>query len=285
MSDSKFYKLAQAVRCADPTLAFTLLEIGALPLGGEAEQFHQLVELFPGSRIIAFELEKDLCDELNAKAPVGFTYYPTVLGRTEESRLLFETNHQMCCSLYKPREELLRQYNSLEVALLKSVSTVDTVSLDYFTRQHGIRDVDFVKIDIQGAELDVFKGGQAVLNDVVTIVSEVEFIPLYYKQPLFGDVSTFLTDQGFMFHKFTGMAGRTLKPITIGNNPFHATQHMWTDAIFIRDILTLEALTAEKLLKMGVLSYLYGSPDVTFCCFEVFDKRNQSNMCQQLLDL
>jgi FkbM family methyltransferase len=282
---TKLKKLAQAVISVDPEIKFTILEIGALPLGDKSEQFHQLVDLFPGSRIIAFELEKDLCDELNAKAPSGISYYPVALGYTEESRLLFQTNHQMCCSLYKPREDLLRQYNGLEVAMLRRVSTVDTVSLDYFLQQHDIIDVDFLKIDIQGAELDVFRGGLSALKDIVAIVTEVEFIPLYYKQPLFGDVSAFLTGNGFMFHKFTGMAGRTLKPVTIGNDLSHATQHMWADAVFIKDILTLEELPVRKLLKLGILSYLYGSPDVAFRCFEVCDIKKLSNLCQLLLDL
>ena len=65
-----------------------------------------------------------------------------------------------------------------------------------------MKSVDFIKIDIQGAELDVFKGGVDTLKDVVAIVSEVEFIPHYIDQPLFGDVCSFLTEKGFMFHKF-----------------------------------------------------------------------------------
>ncbi len=285
MNEIKLQSLAHAVNATHPALTFTVLEIGALPLEGAGETFHRLVEFFPGSRIIAFELEEKLCEELNRKAPTGISYFPVALGRSEERRLLFKTQEQMCCSLFKPQEELLRQYNNLEVAMLESVTSMDTVSLDYFLAQHGINDVDFVKIDIQGAELDVFKGGTSALENVVTIVTEVEFIPLYYKQPLFGDVCAFLTTQGFMFHKFLGLAGRTLRPVVIGDNANFATQHMWSDAVFIPDILTLAALPSEKLLKTGVLSYIYGSPDVTYRCFEVYDERHQSTLCRQFLEL
>ena len=285
MKDLKLRSLAEAINTTYPALAFTIMEIGALPIAGESESFHRLVELFPGSRIIAFELEEQHCNELNKVAPPGVNYFPVALGRTEESRLLFKTRHQMCCSLFKPQEELLRQYNNLEVSMLESVSSMDTVSLDFFLKQQGIREVDFIKIDVQGAELDVFRGGIHTLEQVVTIVSEVEFIPLYYKQPLFGDVCTFLTTQGFMFHKFLGMAGRALRPVILDGNPNFATQHMWSDAVFIRDILTLENLSFEKLLKMGVLSFMYGSPDVSYRCFELYDKAHHSELCQKLLNL
>ena len=285
VDDNQLNSLAQLVNSVHSGVAFTILEIGALPLGGEKEPFHRLVELFPGSRIIAIELEEKLCEELNRTAPQGISYFPEALGRLVESRLLFQTRHQMCCSLFMPREELLRQYNNLEVAMTESVTSIDTVSLDYFIERHDIHDVDFVKIDIQGAELDVFKGGMNALANVVTIVTEVEFIPLYHNQPLFGDVCAFLTDHGLMFHKFLGMAGRSLRPLIIDNNPNFTTQHMWSDAIFIRDILRLAPLSSEKLLKMGILCYLYDSPDVTFRCFELYDQLNKTELSNRLLDL
>jgi FkbM family methyltransferase len=289
MNDKRFMdrlrRLAQAVNSVSSALTFTIMEIGALPLGGEREVFHHLVELFPGSRLIAFELEESLCAELNSKCPPEVSYFPVALGRSEERRLLFLTRHPMCCSLFKPQEELLRQYHNLEVSMLDSVTSLDTVSLDYFVTKHHINDVDFVKIDIQGAELEVFQGGTTALKNVVAIVTEVEFIPMYYKQPLFGDICQFLTDQGLMFHKFLGMAGRTLQPLIVDNNPNFASQHMWSDAVFIRNILALTGLSSEKLLKMGILSYLYNSPDVTYRCFEIYDERNQSSLCQQLLEL
>jgi len=44
-------------------------------------------------------------------------------------------------------------------------------------------------------------------------------------------------------------------------------------------------LPSEKLLKMGILSYIYGSPDVTYRCFELYDQRNKTELCHHLLDV
>ncbi len=81
--------LGEIVREAAGPLSFTILEIGALPLDGEEEPFSQLLNIFPGSRIIAFEVDATLCEELNRKAKPGITYYPMALGRTEEKRTFY----------------------------------------------------------------------------------------------------------------------------------------------------------------------------------------------------
>ena len=94
-------------------------------------------------------------------------------------------------------------------------------------------------MDIQGAELDVLKGAAKSIENVLTIVSEVEFIPIYNEQPLFGDVCTFLNSKNIMFHKFLGLSGRSLIPVILENNVNFPTQHMWSDAVFIKNILKI----------------------------------------------
>lgn len=275
-------RLAKVLLRRQPDLAFTVLEIGAVPIDGQTEPAHRLLDAFPGSRIAAFELDPALCDDLNRKARLGMTFHPVALGRTEEERPIYETRHPMCTSLYRPNEALLEHYVNLEVAMLKSVGTVRTVGLDRFAADNDITDVDFIKIDVQGASLDVFSGGVATLRDVVAIVSEVEFVPLYVDQPLFGDVCGFLAQQGLMFHKLLGICGRALRPTVINNDPNFAVQQMWSDAIFVRDVRALERLAPPKLLKLAVLAYLYRSPDLLLHCLTLYEKRTGQSVLRDL---
>jgi len=277
-------KLSLWIKEAYGSLTFTLLEIGAVPLGDSGEPFHIIPELFPGSQIIAFELDEQLCDQLNREAKQGICYHPVAFGRKNEDRFLFETVHPMCTSLYAPNTELLSRYNGLEVAMPVAISTVQTFGLDDFIAEKQLSP-DFIKIDIQGAELDVFKGGIQTLQRVKCIVSEVEFVPLYRKQPLFGDVSSFLSSQGFMFHKFLGLAGRTLAPLVLNDKLNFATQHLWADAMFILDVAGFDDLDDSALLKLGVIAYLYYSPDVSYCCFKIFDSRNGTLLHKQVMGL
>jgi len=274
--------LVRIVQRTANSLAFNILEIGAVPLSESPEPFYGLLHSFPGSRINAFEVDPEVCKRLNDKGIDGVVYHPVALGRREEERSFYVTNHPVCASLYKPNERLIERFHNMEVAMLKSVTSIKTISMDYFTRTNNIGPVDFVKIDIQGAELDVFQGGVSTLRDVVAIVTEVEFVHHYENQPLFGDVCAFLSNEGVVFNKFLGLSGRTLKPVILNNNPNFPTHHMWTDAFFFRDPMHLDAFSSEQLLKLAILTSMYGSPDVSACCFAEYDKRNGSRITQEL---
>ncbi len=167
--------------------------------------------------------------------------------------------------------------------MLKNVSTIKTVCLGYFIDANNIGPGDFIKIDIQGAELDVFQGGVSTLTDVVAIVTEVEFIPLYENQPLFGNVCDFLTKSGLSFHKFLGMAGRALKSTIVNNNPNSATQHMWADTMFVKNLMEFDAFSSDQLLKLAVLASMYGSQDVSTYCLKEYDKRQGTEIYRELL--
>ena len=188
----------------------------------------------------------------------------------------------MCTSLYEPNIELLKLYHNLEVAYLKNISEIKTISIDKFMETEKIKTIDFIKIDIQGAELDVFKGANKCLENILSIVSEVEFIQIYKNQPLFGDVCSFLNRKDIMFHKFLGLAGRSLKPIIINKEKNYPIQHIWSDAVFIKNIFKIPELDNSQLLKLAVFSYLYGSPDLTVFCLQNYDKKNKTNMVEQL---
>lgn len=283
--NQKIYEeLTRVVRNTAGSLAFNILEIGALPLPGQSEAFHSLLRLFPGSRINAFEVDPDLCARLNKSAADGIAYHPVALGRREEERPFYMTRHPMCASLYSPNERLIERYNNMEVSMLKYAGTIRTVSMDYFVANNNIGPIDFVKIDIQGAELDVFQGGATTLKDVLAIVTEVEFIPMYENQPLFGEVTEFLGKSGFTFHKFFSLMGRALKPVVLNNNPNFATQHMWSDAMYVRDLMKLDSLSPDQLLKLAILASMYGSPDISVHCIQEHDCRQGTDIGGQLAD-
>ncbi len=112
---SNIEKLGKLVSQFSPDLSFTMLEIGALPLEGQQEPFHKLLDIFPKSRVIAFEVDEKLCKDLNKKSRSNIKYFPTALGRTDGEQTFYETAHPMCSSLYKPDESLMRKYNTLDV--------------------------------------------------------------------------------------------------------------------------------------------------------------------------
>ena len=259
-------------------ICFTLLEVGAVKISEEEEPFYELLDYFPSSKIVGFEIDKEVCDKMNLSARDGVKYYPHALGEFNESKELYITNHPMCSSLYKPNEDLISLYHNFEAAYLKSKTTIKTITLDNFLETNNIGSLDFIKIDVQGAELDIFRGGKKALKDVLKIVCEVEFIHHYENQPLFGDVCKFLNGYDLMFNKFLGMAGRSLRPIVFNSDKNFASQHIWSDAIFIKHVQKISKLSDKKLLKLSLLAAVYESLDLTHYCLSRFDERNSSSL-------
>ena len=278
---NKFNKLEsflKIIKKYDKDLKFKIVEIGAHPYGEFKEVFHVLLDHFSDSEIYAFEVDKQECEKLNKICKKGMNFFPYALGEKKETRNFYETYMPVCSSLYKPNEDLIKLYNNLNIAYLKKTTEIETISLDEFLKNHNLGDVDFMKIDIQGAELDVFKGSKKTLEKILMIVSEVEFIEQYIDQPLFGDVSSFLKNYNFMFHKFLGFGTRALKPITLGENKNLGTQVFWSDAIFIPNILNTLNMSDKGLIKLAVLTYVYGSPDLTYFYLKKFDEKNNASM-------
>ncbi len=272
------HKTIRAIADHQPELALSIYEVGALSPLGEQERFYCLPDYFPHATVTAFEVDPELCEKLNKQAAHGIHYYPSALGCRTEQRTFYETTHPMCSSLYRPDEKLLGYYNYLEMAQLKGTTTLDTISMDQFVAAQNIAPPDFIKIDIQGAELEVFQGGQQALQQTLLVVSEVEFIPMYEDQPLFGDVCAELAKSGLMFHSFLGLAGRAIRPVMANNDPNRPSQQMWADAIFMTHITRIEHLASDQLLKLSVLALLYDVFDVVAHALKVYDERHQTTL-------
>lgn len=278
-----FQITTELIKSTNIDIKFKLIEIGARQLSIKREPFYKLLDHFPSSKIIGFEIDEETCNIMNSSARDGVKYYPKALGEFNEIRQLYVTNHPMCSSLYKPNEDLISLYQNFEVAYLKSETTIETVALDNFLAANNIGSIDFIKIDVQGAELDIFKGGKKALKDVLKIVCEVEFVPHYENQPLFGDVCNFLNNYDLMFNKFLTLEGRSLRPLVYNKNLNYASQHIWSDAIFITHVQKIPQLNNEKLLKLSLLAAVYGSSDLTLYCLSKFDERNSSLLATEWL--
>lgn len=68
---------------------------------------------------------------------------------------------------------------------------------------YRFRNIKFIHIDVQGAELNVFKGATETLKSVKAVWAEVAAIELYKGQPLKDEVIEFMREQGFFVAKDT----------------------------------------------------------------------------------
>ena len=223
-------------------------------------------------RTFGFEPLEDECALLNQWADAGSTFLPYALGDGTE-RTLHRCRYEPNSSLYEPDVELMRRFQGLaEQSEVVRRSTVRTVRLDDVRE---ITRIDFFKSDVQGAELDIFRGAERLLSTTLLIEAEVEFVPLYKGQPLLADVDRFLRERGFEFHFFPGLFGRAFKPMLMRNDAqAHFRQTLWGDAVYVPAFDRLPTLPPVQLMKLAVLLHeLYQSYDLAHHALSLADAR------------
>jgi len=94
-----------------------------------------------------------------------------------------------------PPHKTLEAYSWIE---FKDKITVQTRRLDNLMKENGLDHIDFIHMDVQGAELMVLEGSGAQLQNLRNIWLEVEAIPLYKGQPIKRDVERFFEKSGFV---------------------------------------------------------------------------------------
>lgn len=183
------------------------------------------------------------------------------------------TAYPGCSSLLTPDPSVIDLFPMIGTGPTGNFRVVDT----HEVRTQRLDDVlvegmpDYIKIDVQGAELEILRHGKRTLATTTVLETEVEFVPLYKDQPLFCDLQVFLRDQGFVLHKLIDVVGHSLMPPDAG---YPVSQMLWADAIFVRDFSKLERYDDHELLRAAlVLNDLYQSYDLVALLLAEHDRR------------
>jgi FkbM family methyltransferase len=178
-----------------PYLQLVMYDIGARY--GIHYLYTQLLNLRNFS-VIGFEPDKQETVKLDESSQSGLkNIFPFALAVGQGMREIYITKHPGCSSLYRPNQDILRHYSVADYFEVVDTQLVETISLDLFTQKFDVEKPDFLKIDIQGAEFEVLKGGLSTLNNVVGIFLETQLRQLYTDAPLFPEIHTLLIEQGF----------------------------------------------------------------------------------------
>lgn len=267
----------------EPLETLGILDVGAMLIDGNPKEYGNLVDR-GYARVVGFEPVETECNRLNnAYQNTGMKFLPYFIGNGTKQKFHL-TNHSMTASLYEPNTNLLNLFQNLgDLTVPVSEEWVDTQRLDDIVELNF--PIDFIKMDIQGAELQAFEGAQnRVLKDVLVIQAEAEWVPLYKNQPLFSELELFLRSHGFIVHKIMGFGTRSFKPIVTNNNINAGIQQLWSDVIFVRDFTKLNILTPQQLLKMAVIMHdVYHSLDLAHLVLQEYDRQKQTRLAQAYL--
>ena len=268
-------KLASLLEIKSP---IDIVDIGANLVDGEAP-YKPLLDSGL-AHVYGFEPNPDALARLNAIKGQNETYFSNAVydGAQQELRVC---ESQGMTSLLEPNMNLLSYFHGFpEWGKVVERKSIPTVRLDDFSE---IKNLDYLKIDIQGGELEVFRNGTNRLKECLVIQTEVEFLPMYEGQPLFSEVELYLRELGFTFHKFFPLVSRIVQPLLINNDIYsELSQATYADAIFIKDFTKFDQLDPEQLKKISlILNDIYGSFDIALRALMACDATNKSNYAEQ----
>jgi FkbM family methyltransferase len=172
-----------------------------LDIGANSGQFASIArQIWPKAEIDSFEPLPHVFEEL-LKAhghDRSFRAHRLALGRSQGSATMQSNDFSPSSSLLALAP--LHQQEWPEANSTRLIE-VPVRTLDSWARERPLAPGPlFVKIDVQGYEIEVIEGGLSTLVERTDwLCLEVSFYELYDKQPLFHEIYTRLAELGFLF--------------------------------------------------------------------------------------
>ena len=210
---------------------------------------------------------------------------PIALGQNSGPALLHLPESPAAASLRPHNPAMVERFGHPSLHQTLSTVEVDTRTFDDAVSDLGLPQPDYLKLDIEGAELDVLKSGTRTLQSCSALKVECAFIEQRLGQALAHDVIGFLAGHGFELAEIRDAAAWRRRPIQ-GHPlrirhpaPYSRAQLAQADLIFLRATETIvEAAQAKRfLVTAAVLGFidhgvsLLRTSDSLSTCRETFE--------------
>lgn len=176
---------------------------------------HQFKSKFPEARVYAFEPNPSVFEKLNLQYSADPIITCLNSGVADvKGELTFYINRNSGTSSFLPPTE----YHKDNLASSKIVpKSVPVINLQEVMVQYEIKQIDILKLDIEGFEIKAMEGIDDITNSVSIIFTEVNLIPTYENQPLIEDIIVYLRNKGFHLFNFYGINENQNRQASITN--------------------------------------------------------------------
>jgi len=173
----------------------TIIDIGA----HTGEFSRSIRRLLPHPSIIAFEpLEKPYGELVNRMAEASnFKAFRCALGDCNIMKTDMHRNEFTPSSSLLEMADLHKQ--AFPYTAQESSETVEVRRLDDVMADMPLIDNILIKIDVQGYEDKVIRGGEKLISRAKVLIIEASFHKLYEGQPLFDEIYRSLREKGFRY--------------------------------------------------------------------------------------
>ena len=196
----------------------TIIDVGA----NEGQFVEEILNIFPLAEIYSFEPLGDCYEKLmsNFRNNKKVHTYNFALGEQDGEITFSRSSASPSSSILKMGDlhKKLYPHTANLVEEKVKIKRLDDVFADV-----NLENEVLLKIDVQGAEEKVIKGGSSVLKKANMIITEVSYATLYENQPLFRDIMNLLEKYGF---SYIGNMEQFANPLT--------GAPLFADAIFVK---------------------------------------------------
>ena len=171
-----------------------------IDLGARGGLDEDLLPLASSVRSIGFEPDADEAKRLDsaAKGPwLEQRVLPYAIGGVRGPATLHVPREPEGASLRRHNEAMIELFGHEGLHRTLREFPTEVLTLDDLDSEAGINCVDYLKIDIEGAELDVLTGGANLAATAKVMKIECAFIEQRLGQPLASDVIAHLASNGF----------------------------------------------------------------------------------------
>lgn len=209
--------------------ARVVIDVGAY-LGETSEWFSKL---FPSATIWAIEPNTESFNLLNTKSDARLKTFNLAIS-DQDGQVEFHVNRIAPTSGIHAINPASKDSIALAQSQLDSSKppqnqrmrtlVMESKTLNTFVAEHEIGFIDLLKIDVQGAEIEVIKGSKEILNQTGTILIEVSLYDYYSKSSSIGEVESILGPNGFTLWSVTD----------ISNNPMNGRTD-WLELFYVHE--------------------------------------------------
>ena len=170
-----------------------VFEIGA-NYGQDAEFLRQIF-LLENKDVYIFEPHPEIIKEV--KKTFSFNSYPYAVSDKNMKSIFhaikLNAGNSGISSLMKHKYNDDKDYYDIEV---------ETIRMDSFISANKIKEIDFLKVDVEGASFEVLIGFGEELKRVKAIQIEAEYLPVWSGQKTWYNISNLLSNNGFQLVDF-----------------------------------------------------------------------------------
>jgi len=192
---SRNYLFNKSLIEAAKTYDIQFLDIGARD--GIADD---LLPLGPGINTVCFEPEPQEANRLQSepdKRWLSYTVVPRAVGGSDGEAKLYLPVGLQAASLLPHNEAMIDEFGFENLHGRGHEITVHCTTLDSLNLEGTISKISYMKIDIEGGELDLLKGAERVLATTLAMRVEVSFLEQRIGQPIIWDVVDWLRQHQF----------------------------------------------------------------------------------------